>query len=339
MHQRFKSIIPTLPQPYCLYTTTVDLLYLTGVSLDGFWLLLGKEGPVIFTVTMLSDQLQSIMPGISMVVNDNMLQALFDYCKKHTITEIGIDTAKITNSFAQRLGSQLKLHDIGNFLFVYRQVKDIEEIQKIRKACSITVAAYEYIKTRIRPGVTEEAIMFKIEEFFAKNRVRPSFTPIIAFGANSAKPHHLSSRQKLAADDTILMDIGCIFEGYCSDLTRTYFFGRISSLKRNIYSLVKKAHDFSIKNVKSGRKASFIDGIARGVIKAGGYADRFIHSTGHGVGIEIHEAPRVSKKDSTVLKPGMVITIEPGIYLNGQFGVRIEDTVLVTQKGSEVLTK
>jgi Xaa-Pro aminopeptidase len=122
-------------------------------------------------------------------------------------------------------------------------------------------------------------------------------------------------------------------------LTRTYFFGKISNLKRKIYALVQKAHDQDIGGLRGGKAANTIDGIARGIIADAGYGDRFIHTTGHGVGVEIHESPRVSKKDKTILKPGMVITIEPGVYLDGQFGVRIEDTLLVTEKGYEVLTQ
>jgi len=166
-----------------------------------------------------------------------------------------------------------------------------------------------------------------------------AFSPIVAFGPHSAEPHHVNSRRRLAKNDTALLDIGCVYQGYCSDLTRTFFLGKICELQKQIYSLVSEAQTLAVKGIRSGRKASDIDGIARSVISRRGYGPQFIHSTGHGVGIDIHEPPRISNKDNTVLKPGMVITVEPGIYLPGKFGVRIEDTVLVTHKGNEVLTR
>jgi Xaa-Pro aminopeptidase len=181
--------------------------------------------------------------------------------------------------------------------------------------------------------------VFKIEEYFAKNMVRPSFPIIVASGPNSANPHHISSKRKIVANDVILMDLGCVYKGYCSDLTRTFFLGKTNDLQRKVYALVKRAYGRAMRALKKGVKASSIDNAAREVISNAGFADKFIHTTGHGVGIDIHEPPRLSAKDNTVLKNGMIVTVEPGVYIKGRFGVRIEDTVLINKKGKRVLTQ
>ena len=194
--------------------------------------------------------------------------------------------------------------------------------------------AFSLLKNRI----SENEIAFKIEEYFARNGTRPAFLPIVASGPNSAWPHHVSSSRSVRADDVVLIDLGCTYNGYCSDLTRTFFLGKINKLRQKVKGLVKKAHDTALQDIRPGKAAREIDRASRDVISKGGYGDFFIHTTGHGLGVTVHEPPRISSLNQSKLKAGMVITVEPGIYLPGEFGVRIEDTVLITNKGREVLT-
>ncbi|MBR3628136.1 MAG: aminopeptidase P family protein, partial [Elusimicrobia bacterium] len=219
-----------------------------------------------------------------------------------------------------------------------RIIKNKEEIKNIKKACEIVSEVFETVKKKIVPGMMEIDIHFKIEEEFAKRHVVQSFKTIVASGPNSANPHHISGNRKIQRNDIVLIDMGCIYNGYCSDLTRTFFIGKEEKNKRKIWNIVKQAHDESLIKVKQNIKASDIDFFARNLIRQEGYGKNFIHTTGHGVGLDIHEAPSIGQKSKDILKEGMIITIEPGIYLDKKFGVRIEDTVLVTKNGYKVLT-
>jgi Xaa-Pro aminopeptidase len=309
------------------------------VNLEGFWLLLSKEGPAAFAPVMLKDQVKSLLPGIPVYGSNKMIDLVTGFCRKKKIPLLGIDPAKQTALMKQRLEAYIKVKDVTGFPVEYRRIKDAGEIELIRKSCKIASETVKQVQGLIRPGMTEEEIGFKIEELFAKNQVRPSFLTIVASGPNSANPHHLGSSRKVQENDTVLMDLGCVYKGYCSDLTRTLYFGKINRLMRKVFSLVQQAHDTAIAHAGPGVKVKDLDKTARRIISSAGYGDAFIHTTGHGIGVEVHEAPRISGKDPAVLAPGMVITIEPGVYLPGQFGVRIEDTILITEKGNEVLTQ
>jgi Xaa-Pro aminopeptidase len=180
----------------------------------------------------------------------------------------------------------------------------------------------------------------EFESYIRKHgATKASFDSIVAAGENAAYPHYITGDKVLRKNDMVLCDIGALVDGYCSDLTRTFFLGTISPLGRKVYDTVARAQKLAIQAVKPGVKAAQIDRIARDEIERAGYGRRFIHSTGHGVGVEIHEAPWVGGASQDVLEAGMIITVEPGIYLQGWGGVRIEDTMLVTKTGYEILTK
>ena len=219
-----------------------------------------------------------------------------------------------------------------------RRIKNKEEIKNIQKACIIVSEVFEAVKKKVVPGMTELDVHFKIEEEFAKRHVVQSFKTIVASGPNSANPHHISGNRKIQKNDVVLIDMGCIYNGYCSDLTRTFFMGKENKYQKEIWNIVKQAHDKAMVNVKENMKAADIDLFARDMIQKEGYGKNFIHTTGHGVGLNIHESPTIGSKSKDILMESMVITIEPGIYLDKKFGVRIEDTVLVTKKGYKVLT-
>lgn len=219
-----------------------------------------------------------------------------------------------------------------------RVIKSEQEITDLREACRIVSAVCETVKKELKPGLSEIDLHYRIIELFAENKVKESFTPIVAAGKNSANPHHASSDYKIKEDDTVMMDIGCIYKGYCSDLTRTYYLGKINGKFRKIWDIVKESQSAVLKDIKAGLPVSWADKTARTVIDAAGYKNNFIHTTGHGVGIEIHEMPSLSSNAEGVFLRGMAVTVEPGVYINNEFGVRIEDTIIITDTGCEILT-
>ena len=222
-------------------------------------------------------------------------------------------------------------------LIQLRMIKDDDEIANIKRACEITDNCFEMLKSYIKPGLTEKQIARKIHDYYMDNSEGESFETIVASGENSSKPHAVPTDRVIEPQDIITIDMGCIVNGYCSDMTRTIFIGEPTEEQKNIYNLVLKNQKMALNQIRDGAN---IKTIVRGVesdFNVNGHT--LIHSLGHGVGLNIHEAPIVGIKNDTPLKENMVITDEPGIYIAGNFGVRIEDTVLVTKKGAITLTE
>ena len=338
MNKRINRTIRLLKNRAFLFTSKSDIFYLTGVELEGFWLLVEKEGAAAIAPKMLAGQLGKLLTGIEVLGGNDLIGLLAERLKKKGARMLSVNGSALSHGLFSKLNRKIKVKDEVDVLAGLRLIKDPGELQALRKSCKIAVSALRYAKRFIKPGVSEEQIAFKIESYFLDNHVRPSFPLIVASGLNSSNPHHLSSSRKIKPNDVILIDMGCVYKGYCSDLTRTFFLGKTNGLQKTVYLAVKQAHAAAMAMVRPGARADLVDKAARDVIEKAGFGGKFIHSTGHGVGIDIHESPRLSEKDKTVLKPGMAVTVEPGVYLEGDFGVRIEDTVVVTTKGREVLT-
>jgi Xaa-Pro aminopeptidase len=221
-----------------------------------------------------------------------------------------------------------------------RQRKTDEEIRLISEASALAEGVLADAPGQLRPGVTERELAAWFEyEFKKRGASGPSFDTIALFGSRSSLPHGQPGDRALESGDIILLDFGCRLRGYCSDLTRTYAFDTIpGAWFEEVYHLVLHAQQQAIAAVRPGMTCSDLDAVAREIIKNGGHGDHFGHGLGHGLGIEIHEDPRVNAHSDTVLEPGMVVTIEPGVYLPGQGGVRIEDVVAVTEDGYSVLS-
>jgi Xaa-Pro aminopeptidase len=229
--------------------------------------------------------------------------------------------------------------ELDNKLDKLRQIKCEEEIEKIRTAESIGDEAFTHILSFIRPGVTEREVALELEYFMKKNGAeRLSFDTIAASGTNSSMPHAIPTDRVIENGDFLTMDFGCVYEGYCSDMTRTVAVGDISDNMEYVYEVVLKAQLEALRSIKPGAKCSDVDKIARDIIADAGYGNCFGHGLGHSVGLYIHEEPRLSPKCDDILQPGMLMTVEPGIYIPGRFGVRIEDLVVVTREGYINLT-
>ena len=218
-------------------------------------------------------------------------------------------------------------------------------LEAIQAACRITDACLAHLFTLLPHRLTEKQLAAAARKFFRDHEATPAFPPIIAVNSHAATPHHKPTRRQINSGNLLLIDIGCRYHGYCSDLTRTVFLGKPTPLQRTIYNLVLKAYQAALRHLRGGRMDSpevstkAVDAAARYVIDNAGYGKYFIHSTGHGVGRRIHQLPKIGPRaPNHKLRAGIVITIEPGIYLPHRFGIRLEDTVLITSTGYRRLT-
>ncbi len=219
-------------------------------------------------------------------------------------------------------------------------VKNGDEINAIRKAVEITDKVFESLLGEIKPGVRESDLSAEITYRQKKlGASKDAFEPIVASGHRSALPHGIATNKKIESGDLVTLDFGCVYDGYPSDMTRTVVVGKASDKQKEIYEVVKEAQRKGVEAIAPERKSSDIDKIARKVIADAGYSKNFTHGLGHGLGLEVHALPRLGHNSKQKLKPGMVVTVEPGIYVDGFGGVRIEDDVVVTDNGHEVLNR
>jgi Xaa-Pro aminopeptidase len=257
--------------------------------------------------------------------------------------KIGIESEHMAVAARSRLAgilpSSFRLREAPALVEQARMVKDEEEIACLRSAALLGASLFDRALEVIRPGVREAEVAAEMEYTARKAGAQAmSFTTIIASGERSALPHGRASQAAIPAQSFVVCDFGVILSGYCSDMTRTVYVGRPSAEARDIYQAVRQAQQAAVDAVKPGVSVSDVDRAARKSLQKSGLARYFTHSTGHGVGLEIHEAPRLAAGQEETLQPGMVITIEPGVYVPGKWGVRIEDMVLVTERGCDVLT-
>ncbi|MFB3814250.1 MAG: M24 family metallopeptidase [Terriglobales bacterium] len=256
---------------------------------------------------------------------------------------VGIEAEHMTVAMRTALAASLprryRVHETSGLVEWLRMVKEAEEIERIRGAVLAGAKLLDTALQVIEPGVSETVVAAEIE--YAARQAGAegmSFPTIVASGKRSALPHGVASACEIARKGFVVLDFGVILGGYCSDMTRTVHVGRPSGEMRSVYEAVQAAQQAAIDAVRAGVTVGEVDGAARRTLRRAGLAKFFTHSTGHGVGLEIHELPRVARAGNSVLRPGTVITIEPGVYIPGKGGVRIEDMVVVTERGCEVLT-
>jgi Xaa-Pro dipeptidase len=242
-------------------------------------------------------------------------------------------------ALAKSVGGEEKLEPANNLIREIRKIKDRQEIELISEACNLTSEGMRVAFETIKPGITGKEVAVEVEYAMRnKGSDGTGFDTIIASGANSAFPHGSCSDRIIREGDLVVVDLGATYEFYRSDMTRTFTAGKSSEKQRKIYETVKLAHQKAFEAIKPDISAREVDAAARQVIEAAGYGEFFVHNLGHGVGLEVHEAPILSPDSKDMLAAGNVVTDEPGIYLPGYGGVRIEDTVLVTKDGAEKLT-
>jgi len=328
-----------------LVTAAENVRYLTGFTgTNGLVLLFRDREPVFFTDPRYAIQSAQEVPCRTVVVpKGGLIPAAAKLLKKVRAKAIGFDRVHLTFAAFEKLASELgggaKLVPVDDLIARRRMVKAPEELAVIREAVLINSRAFEAALKAIKPGVTESRLAATIEDRMRRfGAEKPSFDTIVAAGARTALPHARPTDQRLQGNELVLVDMGALRHGYASDMTRTLYLGRPSPKVRRMYGAVLEAQLAGIAAVRPGATAEQVDRACRKVLKSHGLDKYFTHSTGHGLGLEIHEAPRLGKGDTTRLEAGMAITIEPGVYIEGFGGIRIEDTVAVTPNGCEVLT-
>lgn len=320
------------------FSSPSDLYYLTGFHSEGFYGLATGRGMWLFVSALLAGQVRESAPGCHRVVGKRLSVAIEALLEKYRLRRVGFDPDQLIF----RLGVLLQkkgLVPTPNVLEELRVVKGEEELGLLGRACRLTAQTVAHVMSRLRTGETERQMAWRVaEQFHRRGASGVGFDLIAAVGANTSLPHHIPGEARLAMGSPVLFDVGCRVGAYRSDLTRSFYYGKIPSIYRRVFSIVSAAQKAGLDRVKPGSTGGQVDAATRGVIARAGYGRRFVHSTGHGVGIDIHEPPWMRPKNSGVLAPGMVLTVEPGIYLPGRFGVRIEDTVRVTATGYDRLT-
>jgi Xaa-Pro aminopeptidase len=256
---------------------------------------------------------------------------------------LGFERTDVSYDTFTALGERLPgvgLTPLRNLVERLRVVKDATEVAAIRRAAALADEAVAHAQSLLAPGAVEAEIAVEVEAFLRRRGSEPlPFPLIIAAGDNSALPHATVSDRRLEAGDLVVVDLGARTDGYCSDITRTFAVGAPTDEQRAIYRLVWEAQRRGLEAVRAGAAAAEVDAVARDFLAEGGHGDHFGHGLGHGVGREVHEAPRLGKQSDDRLEAGMVVTVEPGIYIEGWGGVRIEDLVLVTEDGCEILSR
>ncbi len=322
-----------------------NIRYLCGFTGSAGFLLVSEREKVFFTDSRYRRQAQEQVKGAKVIIARNaVLKAIGDWIgHHHKRWKLGIEAEHLTVAERKRLldllPSGLRLLNAPPFVERARMVKDKEELQCIRSAVQLGASLFDRALEVIKPGVKEVEVAAEMEYQARRAGAEGmSFPTIIASGARSALPHGRASEQCIAPGGFVVCDFGVILNGYCSDQTRTVWVGLELDKARSAYYAVKTAQEAAIAAVRSGITVGDVDSAARKVLAKSGFGRYFTHSTGHGVGLEIHEPPRVAAAQTEVLNPGMVITIEPGIYFPGEWGIRIEDMVAVTANGCEILT-
>ncbi len=327
-----------------LVNNATDIRYLTQYPAHDAWLLVTPRQAFYITDARYIDEVKKQLVGVVPVkFEKSIFVETVALAYKADVRCLGVDERHLTVYEHKRLKSfyndEISMVPVDGLVSSVRMVKDKSEIALIREAIALNLQAYKGIKPFIKPGVRERDILVKLETFIAKHGVRFAFDPIIASGPNSAFPHARVTDRELRSNEPVLIDLGIDVKGYKSDLTRMFFLGRMPTSFRDVLSIVRDAQHEAFKVIRPGILAKDVDELVRNYFRKHGLSERFTHSLGHGVGLDIHEAPKLSVNSEVVLAQNMIFTVEPGVYFYGKYGIRLEEMVLVTEKGCEVLSE
>lgn len=350
LEQRINKIRASLTQAgeAAIILSDQNRLYLTGFKSSAGLVLITRTSAYFIVDFRYGEAAREKIKHIDVLVYNKLSDTLQTLCKKHRVKKVYFENNGITLKQADDYKKLLKPCEVkcsftnylDKILENLRIIKTQDEIEKLETAQHITEEAYLEILNYIKPGVSERDIALELEYLMRKKGADGiAFDLITITGANTSRPHGVPGNALIKNGDFFTMDIGVLFDGYHSDMTRTVAVGKVSEEQEKIYNIVLNAQETALSQIKPGVSCEYVDAAARDIIKAEGYGDCFGHSTGHGVGLNIHELPAVSVNNKLLLSAGMVITCEPGIYLPEKFGVRIEDMVLVTADGAKNFTK
>ena len=342
---RLRKLVARTDAEALLVTNFINVTYLTGFTGDDSYLLLMPNGETLISDMRYTTQLEEECPGLDLHIRGpgtKMHVETAKVLKKSRVRQLGIEGDSMSLSLQASLAKEapkISFVTTSGLVERLRMIKDKFEIERTRVACYQAKRAFEVVRASLTPDMTERQVHADLEyqtrRFGGKGL---SFTPIVGVGARAALPHGQPSDVRIGESPFVLIDWGAIEGLYMSDLTRVLVTGRLPAKLAKIYNITLKAQRQAIKAIRPGMTCKAVDKVARDIIGKAGFGKQFGHGLGHGVGLEIHEAPRLAADQEGKLQPGMIVTVEPGIYFPGWGGVRIEDDVLVTRSGHEVLT-
>jgi len=328
-----------------LVTSPFDWYYLNGFTGEAGALVVDGAGATLVTDGRFTVQAKDEAPGVKVVLQkDGLYRTCGEQLHRRRLRRVGFDADHLTvaqlGTLRKGAGSSVQLQPVRGLVQRLRAVKDDGELAQMRKATALADEVVQSAIRLLRPGVRESEVAAEIE-YRMRNlgASGPAFESIVAFGDRAALPHARPTAKRLKKGDLVVLDLGAILGKYCSDITRTVFVGKAPAKVRTWYEAVLEAQATAIDAVGAGRTCGEVDAAARGVLAAYQLDQYFVHSTGHGLGLEVHEDPRLARGQKTPLASGNVVTIEPGVYVPGVGGIRIEDDVAVLRRGNEVLTR
>lgn len=325
----------------CLVVTKPgNVTYVTGFTGDDSWAVITSRAIYLITDSRYTEQAASECSACKIIERKGpMAKAAAQLpAGRRTAGRILVEsTTSVAEFKALRKNVKQRIMAVSNVIESVRSIKDAGEVGRIRSAIRIAAKALEYVRRQMRRGITENELAGALDFEIRRLGGQASFETIVAFGANGSRPHHRCGNRKLRKNDTILIDFGVRYKGYCCDLTRCLVVGKTGSLYEKAYGAAKEAQAAAISKARAGVKVSEVDAAAKEVIRGYGLPV-YGHGTGHGLGLEVHELPVVSASVEARLEAGQVVTIEPGVYIPGKLGVRIEDDILVTETGCRVLS-
>jgi Xaa-Pro aminopeptidase len=324
-----------------LLTDASNVRYFTGFSGHDSWAVVAGSRVYLVTDSRYTEQAQGECPACSVICRKGSIidetAKILARCRSVESLAVEEDISlKACNGLKNK--TRVRIRPVSGVIEKLRMIKSEPEVESIVKASEIAVKAVSNALKTLRVGMAESELAGRIEFEMRILGSAASFDTIVAFGANGSRPHHFPGQTKLRKNDVILIDFGAVYNGYCSDMTRCYAVGRVSSEYLKAYEAVKAAQAAGIAAIESGLSMEVPDSAAREQIKTAGFP-QYGHGTGHGLGLDVHEFPAITKLCKQKLEAGQVLTVEPGIYLPGQFGIRIEDDILVTETGCRVLTR
>ncbi|MDQ0161381.1 Xaa-Pro aminopeptidase [Bacillus alveayuensis] len=341
--QKIRERLEELGIDGLLITNSYNRRYMTGFTGTAGVALIAKSHSVFITDFRYVKQAEEQVKGFEIVEHKGMIaHEVAIQANKIGIKKLGFEERDMTYSdykIYEKVLENIQLVPVSNAVEKLRLIKTNEEIKILKEAAEIADAAFSHILNFIRPGLKEIEVANELELYMRKHGASSSsFDIIVASGYRSALPHGVASEKVIEKGELVTLDFGAYYKGYCSDITRTIAVGEPDQELKKIYQIVLEAQLCGMKNIKPGMTGRQADQLTREYITEKGYGDYFGHSTGHGIGLEVHEGPTLSVRSDIVLEPGMVVTVEPGIYLPGKGGVRIEDDTVLTATGNESLT-
>jgi Xaa-Pro aminopeptidase len=343
---RLKNVRSALQKSRAAFLEThlPNIYYLTGFTGDSAALFVESGTVTLFTDGRFAVQAKQEAPGTRVRIHRGpMMPAIGEFLRKRGKMRVGIAPSRVTlaawDTLKKAAGRGVRWVPMEGLVEGFRAVKDATEIGLIRDAARLGSEVMEAAIRLVAPGVSELDIAAEIGyRMRQKGASGESFEAIVAAGPRSALPHARPTDRRIGKNELVVLDLGAILRRYCSDLTRTVYVGRAPARVRRWYGAVLEAQEAAREAVRSGATCGAVDAAARSVLQHGGFGQYFVHSTGHGIGLEIHEDPRIARSQERTLEAGNVVTLEPGIYVEGVGGIRIEDDALVTANGAEILT-